>query len=365
MLVLVRLASLAPAFAAPWQAKPTGLERIVVSPDRKGFIRDDSKAPFVVRGFNYDHDDQGRLIEDYWAKEWPTVVEDFQEMRDLGANVVRIHLQIGKFLDAADLPNRANLDQLKKLVKLAEDVGLYLDVTGLACYHKQEIPKWYDALDESERWNAQAAFWRAVARTCKDSNSIFCYDLMNEPVGPGEKKDDWLPGEPLGGKHFVQRIALEAKARTNEQIAKAWVKKLSDAIREVDDRHMITVGVIPWAQDFKGAKPLFYAPEVGKPLDFTSIHFYPKANSVAESLEVLEVYQVGKPLVIEEVFPLSAGIEQTEEFLEKAQPRIAGFVSFYWGKTIPELEKKNDIGSAITAQWLKRFQLMAKQEPVR
>lgn len=27
---------------------------------------------------NYDHDDDGRLLEDYWQDEWPTVVEDFQ-----------------------------------------------------------------------------------------------------------------------------------------------------------------------------------------------------------------------------------------------------------------------------------------------
>ena len=39
---------------------------------------------------------------------------------------------------------------------------------------------------------------------------------------------------------------------------------------------MITVGVIPWAQVFKGAKPLFYSPEVGGPLDFVSVHFYPE-----------------------------------------------------------------------------------------
>ena len=79
---------------------------------------------------------------------------------------------------------------------------------------------------------------------------------------------------------------------------------------------MITVGVIPWAHTFKGAKPLFYAPEVGKPLDFVSVHFYPKKDDVAGALEALAVYEVGKPLVIEEIFPLGAGIEQTAEFIE-------------------------------------------------
>ena len=34
-------------------------------------------------GVNYDHDDAGRLLEDYWADEWPTVVEDFREIKAL------------------------------------------------------------------------------------------------------------------------------------------------------------------------------------------------------------------------------------------------------------------------------------------
>lgn len=41
-----------------------------------------------------------RLLEDYWAEEWETVAQDFREIRDLGANVVRIHLQLGRFMTA-------------------------------------------------------------------------------------------------------------------------------------------------------------------------------------------------------------------------------------------------------------------------
>ena len=73
---------------------PTGqLELIRVGKDGTGFVRDPSGTTFVAWGFNYDHDDAHRLLEDYWNKEWPTVVEDFKEMKALGANVVRIHLQ--------------------------------------------------------------------------------------------------------------------------------------------------------------------------------------------------------------------------------------------------------------------------------
>lgn len=45
------------------------------------------------------------------------------------------------------------------MLALAEETGLYLDVTGLGCYRKSDTPAWYDALDEAARWQAQAKFW--------------------------------------------------------------------------------------------------------------------------------------------------------------------------------------------------------------
>src|SRR5262245_38711231 len=100
------------------------LELIRPSKDGTHFVGATSGKRFVVWGVNYDHDDAGRLLEDYWEKEWATVAEDFGEIKALGANVVRIHLQLAKFMDAADRPNAANLARLGKLVRLAEATGL-------------------------------------------------------------------------------------------------------------------------------------------------------------------------------------------------------------------------------------------------
>lgn len=336
------------------------LPKIRVSDDRSHFVEEGTGRRFVIWGVNYDHDGAGRLLEDYWGDEWATVVEDFREIKALGANLVRIHLQTGKFLKAADRPDDEALMRLRDLVKLAEETGLYLDVTGLGCYHKQDVPAWYDALDEPARWEAQATFWKAVAGACKESPAVFCYDLMNEPVLTGGKNpESWLAGDPLGDKYFVQRITLDARGRKNEEIAKAWVARLTSAIREVDGRTLVTVGVIPWAQVFKGAKPLFHGPEAGKPLDFVAVHFYPKAGKLDETMEALKVYEVGKPLVIEEIFPLGASLEETEAFIERSRPFVDGWVSFYWGKTVEECEKSADMAGAITAAWLKRFRAMA------
>lgn len=337
----------------PASAPP--LERIRVSDDGSHFVGATSGERIVMWGFNYDHDDSGRLIEDYWHDEWPTVVEDFHEMKDLAANVVRVHLQLAKFMDGPDQPNAANLERLGQLIDLAEEVGLYLDLTGLGCYHKQDVPAWYDDLEESDRWDVQARFWRAVAKVAKGRPAVFCHDLMNEPVLTGGQGEGWLVGEPLGDKYFVQRITRDLKGRTREEVAGAWVAHLNAAIREVDPEVLVTVGVIPWAYTFRGAEPLFHGPEAGQPLDFVAAHFYPKKDDVEGALEALRVYEVGKPLVVEEIFPLAAGIEDTGAFMDDATDIVDGWISFYWGKTIEENEQAGDIQGAIVAAWLKEF----------
>ncbi len=225
-----------------------GMERIVLSENGKDFCGAESGRRFVVWGVNYDHDAAGRLLEDYWEEEWDAVVGDFREIKELGANTLRIHLQLGKFLDGPRRANDGNLGRLRKILHLAEKTGLYLDVTGLGCYRKKDVPAWYDELPERQRWQAQAFFWKKVAGVCRESPAVFCYDLMNEPLlDGGEKKDGgWLAGN-LGESYFAQRITLDLAGRSRDAVAAAWVALLAGAIREVDERHLITLGVIPWA----------------------------------------------------------------------------------------------------------------------
>src|SRR5207249_7035070 len=92
-------------------------DRIRPSQDGSHFVHEGTDERVVIWGFNYDRDDAGRLLEDYWGDEWATVVEDFREMKALGANVVRIHLQLPRFLDAPDRPDEANLARLGRLVR--------------------------------------------------------------------------------------------------------------------------------------------------------------------------------------------------------------------------------------------------------
>jgi len=349
--------------AAAWMSGCVELEVPAPGPDLEPirvngsrFVGARSGARFTPWGFNYDHDAAGRLIEDYWETEWATVEEDFAEMKALGANVVRVHFQLGKFMRTPDAPDPGALARLARLLALAERTGLYLDLTGLGCYHKRDVPVWYDALPEADRWAVQARFWEAVAKTGAGSDAVFCYDLMNEPILPGgtKKETEWLGGE-LGGKFFVQRIALDLAGRTREAVAKAWIDTLVAAVRRHDTRHLVTVGAIPWAHIFPGAKPLFHAKDTGAALDFVSVHVYPKKGEVDQAVAALKVYDVGKPVVVEEMFPMSCSLEELDAFVEASRGIAAGWIGFYWGKRIEDYTPEDGLSGAMTRAWLEYF----------
>jgi hypothetical protein len=335
------------------------MQSVQVSKDKKGFVLELFGRPFVPWGFNYDHDDKGRLLEDYWEDEWPTVEAHFGQMKKLGANVVRVHLQLGKFMDSPEKPNTKALDRLSKLLDLAERLRLYLDLTGLSCYHKKDVPAWYDKLSEKERWAVQARFWQAVAGRCASSPAVFCYDLMNEPVVPGGKGKDWL-GPPFAGKHFVQFITLDQADRPRPDIARQWVHHLTAAIREKDKRHLITVGLVDWSLDRPGLTSGFVPEKVTDDLDFVSVHLYPKKGKVDEALKTLAGFAVGKPLLIEETFPLACSPQELEEFIEGSKKHAAGWIGFYWGKPPKELRRSKTISDALTLGWLELFERKAK-----
>jgi hypothetical protein len=332
------------------------LARIRVAEDRRGFVLGDSDRPFVPWGFNYDHDERGRLIEDYWQGEWKKVEADFAEMKELGANVVRVHLQLEKFMQAADTPNKESLDQLARLLKLAEQQGLYLDLTGLGCYHKRDVPEWYDKLDEQDRWDVQARFWEAVAARAAASAAVFCYDLMNEPVVPGGagKRTDWL-GPALGDKHFVQFVALETKGRARHEIARKWIAQLTTAIRKHDRRHLVTVGLVPWSLDRPGLSSGFIPDKIAGELDFIAVHIYPEKGKLDEAMETLQGFAVGKPVVIEEMFPLRSSADELGQFVDKSRGIASGWIGFYWGKTPAEYRGSTTIGDRMTLDWLTLF----------
>jgi len=335
------------------------LERIVAAHDGRGFVRADSRQPFHPWGMNYGN--AGRLMEDFWDQDWETFAADFRELKALGANVVRVHLQYGKFMDEPDHPNARALQQFRRLVRLAEETGLYLDVTGLACYRPADTPKWYDALDEPARWNAQARFWAAIAEVGATSPAVFCYDLMNEPISPAERRapGQWRSGSLFGDYDFLQYIALEPAGRKREDIAAAWIRAMTAAIRKQDRKALITVGLLPWSRQWKhisGFLPEKTAPE----LDFISVHIYPDRKQPEEAMVALRQCAVGKPVVIEETFPLSCDGAQLEAFLRASREVACGWIGHYDGQPPEELDalaraNRQTIAQAIYREWQRMF----------
>lgn len=345
---------LAAACAEP-SARAPRLERVAVAPDGRGFRLEESGRPFRPWGFNYDRDETFRLLEEYWESEWPRVEEDFREMKALGANVVRVHLQFGRFMKAPGVPDEAALARLGRLLGLAEELGLYLDVTGLGNYRKKESPPWYDAASEAERWALQARFWEAVAARCAGSPAVFCYNLMNEPISPSGPGSEWLPGSGLGGFHYVEALSKDPAGRSRDEIARTWIGTLLPAVRRHDPRRLVTAGMF-FLFERRGGLSLGTDPAAfGGALDFWSLHLYPKEGEIRRTLDLLDSIPRGKPLLVEEYFPLRCSVDTLRALVREAGDRAAGWIGFYWGRSPEEVRGSTAPKDVLMASWLSFF----------
>lgn len=351
-------------FTATAAAAPLPAVRI----DGTRFVSGDPPQEFRPWGLNYGN--AGRLMEDFWETEWPTLAGDFTEMKALGANVVRVHLQFAKFMQSATEPNTDALKQLNDLLALAETSGLYLDLTGLACYRTEDVPPWYDAMNEKDRWAAQSVFWGAVAKTCAGHTAVFCYDLINEPLAPAGKRDGgWYSGKKLGGYDFLQMISLDSGFRTRTQVVKQWIQQLTKVIRKHDSRTPITVGLLPTVPAW-GHMSGFIPAEIAGELDFISGHIYPESGKPNDAIERTTTFSVGKPVVIEETFAMSCNKEELAQYLARSAQWANGWMMHYDGQTLTELaalEKTKDwsIAKSLWKGSLEVFQLGPPAPPAK
>jgi Cellulase (glycosyl hydrolase family 5) len=337
---------------------------VQIKDDAKGFVLAGTGTPFVPWGLNYGN--AGRLIEDFWESEWATLEADFSEMKGLGANVVRVHLQFARFMNGATEPNPVALDRLGRLLELGEKSGLYLDLTGLACYRTEEVPKWYDEMAEPERWAAQAAFWSAIAARCAGRSVVFCYDLMNEPLSPTTNGTNgaWYSGKKLGDYDFLQFISRDLAGRTRPAVAREWIRALTKAIRRHDARTPITVGLLP-STDPLGFLSGFIPKEIAPELDFIALHIYPEGGKVANAMKHTAGFVTHRPLIIEETFPLSCPASELSDFLDQSAAHACGWMMHYDGQTIAQLEELRKNGSMTIAQaiWLSGIELFKRGPP--
>jgi len=77
---------------------------------------------------------------------------------------------------------------------------------------------------------------------------------------------------------------------------------------------------------------------------------------LTEALDTLAGFAIGKPVVVEETFPLKCSVKEMDQFIEQSKQHASGWIGFYWGKTPKELQESNRLEDAIMLQWLKLFE---------
>jgi hypothetical protein len=95
-------------------------------------------------------------------------------------------------------------------------------------------------------------------------------------------------------------------------------------------------------------------------VDFISVHIYPEKGKIDEALKTLAGFAVGRPVVIEETFPMKCSMAEFEAFVEGSKKHAAGWIGFYWGKPPEELRNSKELADVLTAAWLEFFTKKAK-----
>lgn len=308
----------APLAAAPGNLKPdppqTRLPRVTVDGDR--LIA--SGTPFEVRGVNYTHTTTtppGCLELHFGADSrcrWDqaAIDADFERMRALGVNTVRVFLNYYVFGGArADTPGYAiepALDHLEALVESANRRGLYVMPVLLAKYPQNQFtPEGFErALD----WHVRPVVGRLAGKS-----GILAWDLFNEPdIGSpiDQRCWDWDNGD------FPLCLQL-AEARI------AFLTRLHYEVKWIDPAQMTTIGMA-------FAKSYFRPDAAPSPLaglvDFYSFHYYDDEpydsgryvahwyygeglpRDLERGIAELRALRRGKPVVVSELgFPSGEG----------------------------------------------------------
>jgi hypothetical protein len=321
------------------------LQKIRITPNGRTFQTADGKR-FTPFGVNYYRPGTG------WApqvwKQWDAAAtrKDFARMKELGVNCARVFISYGSFYNEPGMLNTNGVAKFDEFLAIAEEHGIYVHPTGPD--HWEGLPRWasVDRIADEPVLSALEDFWKLFAARYRDRNVIFAYDLRNEPEVAWyngvmrQRWDKWVVAkygtpEKAAAAWKTNTISFDTLPiptpldaprdpllldyqRFREDVADEWTRRQVDAIKSVDAKALVTVGLIQWSvpsmlprlQHYSGFNPTRQA----KLVDFLSIHFYPfdgrpleyendaelQRNLAYLETVVNEVARAGKPVVVAE-----------------------------------------------------------------
>ncbi|MGA9595422.1 MAG: beta-galactosidase, partial [Acidimicrobiia bacterium] len=190
-----------------------------------------------------------------WPLEWneESIEADFQTMKDLGYNIVRIDLFWAWFEPRPGSFNEEAFSQIDHLIELCHRFEIYLHPTlfigGEVGEAYWDVP-WRDGRHphaDPEMLRLQAAHASEFARRYAGEPAILAWDLTDEPPF-------WIVG-----------------SETTDAMAVEWTRCLSEAIRKHDPGTPICVGTAD--QDLLHGP--FRPDMIVDHIDFLSVHPYP------------------------------------------------------------------------------------------
>ena len=328
-------------------------EFIKVADDNWHFETDVSGTAFTPFGTNY-YDPESYGTHEVWdnpAFTAPNPIGNFDSTRTrnhfaqlhgIGVNVIRIFLSSMKFEPTLYTLDEASFQKVDKIISLAKEYDLRIIFDLVEVWEGAPQNGWlsWDYYSDAVSLQGLEYLVKAFGNRYKDEPAIFAWDLTNEPYtkwSDGPMNELWIEWNhlkytnedslssawqdyPLSGENWDNLyIPSEFTNNPNDQrlfdfqlfrddVAYNWTKHLVEAIREVDSKHMITVGLIQWSIPFKqnieepGGYASFDPQKIAPLLDYVSVHGYDWWDNHAGLYiqGLLRYCYAGKPVLLEE-----------------------------------------------------------------